>query len=117
MRTLFLLLAFLFTVPRVVAEPGDRLPSFDINQNCSSEASGINLQEAKAACVRDEADAKKQIKQQWSRLGSNLRRQCVGESTIGGDQSYVELLTCLQMSSEWTGDRTIGQAPSNAQGH
>lgn len=117
MRTLFLLLAFLVTVPRVVAEPGDRLPRFDINRNCSSEASSVNPQQAKAACVRDEADAKKRINQEWSKLGSNLKRQCIGESTIGADHSYVELLTCLQMSSEWTGDRSAGEGVSNAQRH
>jgi hypothetical protein len=117
MRTLFLLLAFLFAVPRVLAEPGDKLPSFDIDRNCSAEASGVDIKQARAGCVRDEADAKKQLQQEWSKLGSNLKRQCVGESTIGGDQSYVELLTCLQMSSEWTGERTARQAPSNAQRH
>jgi hypothetical protein len=117
MRTLFLLLAFLFAVPRVMAEAGDKLPSFEIHQNCSAEASGVDIQQARAGCVRDEADAKKQLEKQWSTLESNLKRRCVGESTIGGDQSYVELLTCLQMSSEWTGKRSARQAPSNAQRH
>jgi hypothetical protein len=117
MRALFLLLAFLLTVPPVMAASGDKLPSFDINRNCSAEASGVNIQQARAGCVRDEADAKKRLQQEWSKLGSNLKRQCVGESTIGGDQSYVELLTCLQMSSQWTGERTVGQTPSNAQRH
>jgi hypothetical protein len=41
-----------------------------------------------------------------SRLESNLKRECVEESTIGGDQSYVELITCLEMSSsQWNGTK------------
>jgi hypothetical protein len=45
--------------------------------------------------VRDEAEAKKQLEQEWSKLGSDRKRECVEESAIGGDQSYVEHITCL----------------------
>src|ERR1700751_3290595 len=60
-------------------------------------------------CVRDEAEAKKQLEQEWSKLGSDRKRECVVESTIGGDQSYVELLTCVEMSSQWKGNQTGGR--------
>jgi hypothetical protein len=80
-----------------LARPGDQVPTFDINRNCSSEAA-VDIQATMAGCVRDEVDAKKQLEQEWSKLRSNLKRDCVAESTIGGDQSYVELITCLEMS-------------------
>ena len=67
--------------------------------------------------MRDEAEAKKQLEQEWSKLGSDRKRECVEESAIGGDQSYVEFITCLDMSSQWNGDQAVGQAPSNAQRH
>jgi hypothetical protein len=118
MRTVFFLLVFLFTVPEVLAESAERVPTFDIDRNCSSEASeGANVQQTKASCQRDEADAKKQLDQRWSRLSADAKRQCVKESSIGGDQSYVELLTCLQMSSDWSDDRTVGEEPPNARPH
>jgi flagellar biosynthesis component FlhA len=102
-----------------LAQPGNQVPTFNINRNCSSEAAeGVDIQSTMANCVRDEADAKKQLDQEWSKLGSDLKRECVGESEIGGDQSYVELLTCLEMSSsQWNGDQTVGQVPSNAERH
>jgi len=82
-----------------LARPGDQVPTFDINRNCSSEAAaGVDIQATMAGCVRDEVDAKKQLEQEWFKLRSNLKRDCVAESTIGGDQSYVELITCLEMS-------------------
>ena len=69
-----------------------------------------------AECVQDEVNAKKQLYQEWSKLESNLKRECVEESTMGGDQSYVELITCLEMSSpQWNGHQTVEQAPSNVQ--
>jgi hypothetical protein len=102
-----------------LAQPSDQMPIFNINRNCSSEAAeGVDIQSTMAECVRDEVDAKKQLGQEWPKLGSNLKRECVGESEIGGDQSYVELMTCVDMSSsQWNGDQTVGQAPSNAERH
>jgi hypothetical protein len=105
-----------------LAQPGkasDHVPTFDINRNCRSEAAtGVDIQPTMELCVRDEGEAKEQLEQEWSKLESNLKRECVEESTIGGDQSYVELITCLDMSSpQWNGDQTVAQAPSNAQRH
>jgi hypothetical protein len=119
MRAFLFLLAFLFVALPVMAESGDQVPTFNINRNCSSEAAeGVDIQSTMAECVQDEVNAKKQLDQEWSKLESNLKRECVEESTIGGDQSYVELITCLEMSSpQWNGDQTVGQAPSNAQRH
>jgi hypothetical protein len=42
--------------------------------------------------------AKDQLAKNWSRFSASQKRACVKESTAGGDQSYVELLTCLEMS-------------------
>jgi hypothetical protein len=118
MRALFVLLALVVAIPRVMADAGDKIPGFDVERNCSSEATAsANIQQTKAQCVQDEADAKKRLDQKWPSLGSDVKRKCVGESSIGGDQSYVELLTCLQMSSDWSADRTVGRAPSDAPRH
>src|ERR1700746_4058051 len=117
MRAFLFLLAFLFVALPVMAESGDQVPTFNINRNCSSEAGeGVDIQSTMAECVQDEVNAKKQLDQEWSKLESNLKRECVEESTIGGDQSYVELVTCLDMSPPKNGDQTVGQA-SNAQLH
>jgi hypothetical protein len=96
-----------------LAQPGDQMPTFNIHRNCSSEAAeGVDIQSTMTECVQDEVNAKKQLDQEWSKWGSNLKRECVEESAMGGDQSYVELITCLEMSSsQWNGDQTVGQAP------
>jgi hypothetical protein len=88
-----------------LAQPGAQMPTFNINRNCSSEAAeGVDIQSTMAECVQDEVNAKKQLDQEWSKWGSNLKRECVAESAMGGDQSYVELITCLEMSSsQWNG--------------
>jgi hypothetical protein len=119
MRTIFLFLALCFTVSAAFAAPRrHQLPSYDIQRNCSREASDSgNVQITKEECIRDETDAKKQLDQQWSKLAaSKAKSECLLESGIGGDQSYLELLTCLKMSSVWTGgdQTTVGQAPASS---
>ena len=52
-----------------------------------------------ADCTKDETDAKNELDQSWPQFGASDKQTCVGESSIGGGQSYVELLTCLEMSS------------------
>lgn len=60
--------------------------------------------------MQDEVDAKKQLDQKWAKLGAKAKGECVGESSAGDDQSYVELLTCLQMTSDWNHQSTVGHA-------
>ena len=50
-------------------------------------------------CTKDETDAKNELDKSWPQYGASDKQACVGESGIGGAQSYVELLTCLEMSS------------------
>lgn len=115
MRAFFFLFAFLFLAPPAMARPGGRVPNFNVQRNCGLEAEGAtNIQATKKSCVQDEDQAKKQLDQQWTKLGPKAKRECVGESRIG-DQSYVELLTCLQMTSDWNRHSTVGQAPAKAQ--
>ena len=79
------------------ARAADRLPAFDIARNCRTEiAGGITTIEA---CTKDETDAKNELEKRWSQFGGSEKGFCVGESTTGGDQSYVELLTCLEVST------------------
>jgi hypothetical protein len=75
----------------------DGLPAFDIAQNCKAEGTGSVLGVGKF-CVKEENDAKDQLVKSWSGFSASAKRSCVGESTVGGDQSYIELLTCLEMS-------------------
>jgi hypothetical protein len=105
MRALFFVLAVLATAPRTAAA-ADQVPNFDIARNCAFEASGGaalagTAQQTKAACKQDETTAKKQVSQEWSRFKGEAKRNCLEESSTGSEQSYVELQSCLEMSSNW----------------
>ena len=97
MRTFIFALAAIvpaFTIDRVGA--ADELPAFDIARNCNAETAGAIT--GPESCTKDETDAKNQLAKSWSSYSPSQKKECVGESSTGGEKSYVELLTCLEMS-------------------
>ena len=97
---------FIFAVAAIVAaswatdqaRAADRIPAFDIVRNCSAEVAAAGTEKV-AGCAKDEMDAKNELDKRWPEFGASNKQACVGESSIGAGQSYVELLTCLEMSS------------------
>src|ERR1700761_2712336 len=79
------------------ASAADRIPNFNIAKNCKAEvAGGANTAEA---CTKDETTARDELTKRWSAFSATNKKSCVGESSIGGEQSYVELLSCLEMAT------------------
>ena len=76
----------------------ERMPTFDIVQNCGAEVASAGIEEV-AGCAKDETDARNELDKRWSEFGVSNKQACIGESSVGAGQSYVELLTCLEMSS------------------
>jgi hypothetical protein len=100
MRNLiFALAAIVATLWAIDQAPAaDRIPAFDIVRNCNAEVASAGIEKV-ASCTKDETDAQNELNQRWPQFGASDKQACVGESSIGGAQSYVELLTCLEMSS------------------
>ena len=99
MRTfIFALAAIVLTCEIDRARAADELPTFDIVRNCKAEAAG-SVDDAGASCTKDETEAKSELTNGWSQFDPSQKRFCIGESGTGGDQSYVELLTCLEMQT------------------
>ena len=90
------------------AGAADGLPAFDITRNCKPETAGASI-EGPESCTKDETDAKNQLAKRWSSYSASQKKECVGESTTGGEKSYVELLTYLEMS---TGHFSTGADPN-----
>jgi len=82
----------------------DKIPELNIAPTCRAAATtGVRATPAHdddSACVRDEQDARGKVEQEWSEFSGEDRAQCVRLSTLGGSPSYVELLTCLELSKQ-----------------
>jgi hypothetical protein len=75
-----------------------QLPRFDIEASCrTAQALTAEDRNPVQGCLRDEADAERQLQAIWSGAPSGPRETCAKETQVGGSPSYVDVLTCLQM--------------------
>jgi hypothetical protein len=92
------LLPILLTVSHVVLA-ADTVPKFDAAQSCRRAAAvSTSLGRSPSDCRRDVEDARSQLDQVWAQYTPAQRNDCVRLSSLGDSPSYVELLTCLEMS-------------------
>jgi len=75
----------------------DTVPKFDTVRECSFEG-GPRVDVAR--CSRDEAAALRQLQEAWAQYAGADRKACTAEATIGSFASYVDLLTCLEMTRD-----------------
>ncbi len=75
----------------------DAVPKFDIVRECRFEG-GSTVEFDR--CSQDEAAALEQLKANWAQFAGVDKSTCLSAATIGGFPSYVELLTCLEMSRD-----------------
>src|ERR1700753_4416982 len=73
----------------------DGVPTLDVAKECRFEGGSS---EAFDRCMRDENEARQEVEALWRKVGSADRSVCVSEATSGGYQSYIELVTCLEMA-------------------
>lgn len=81
----------------------DRVPKLNVEATCrgaveTDKAMGLALPQSFDKCMADENAAQQQLEPIWSSYAASLRATCEGEATAVGTGSYVDLLTCLQMS-------------------
>jgi hypothetical protein len=79
----------------------DDVPKLDYRKSCRVDVSAYLGGGGNKACLRDEQNAQKTLVAQWKRFSPESRARCSRMVTdLVGDQSYVELLTCLQMARD-----------------
>lgn len=105
------MIAVLFSMAMLISQSvipvSDRVPELKVEALCKAttetdKAMGLALAQSFPDCMRDEGAAQKQLSTLWSTTKPGVRDQCEGEATSGGIQSYVDLLTCIQMTDTAT---------------
>ena len=100
-----------FVVPALVAAAtlsamphsavADDVPTYDVRKSCKADVQAYSNAQNVAACLADEQGARQALISQWTQFAPDSRTRCskmVGD--VAGAQSYVELLTCLQMAKD-----------------
>ena len=75
----------------------DSVPKFDVVRECQSEG---GPQAVLDRCKEDEATARGQLGTEWGDFGAGDKSACIRETNVDGSPSYVELLTCLELTKE-----------------
>ncbi|MBI5319030.1 hypothetical protein [Bradyrhizobium sp.] len=81
----------------------DRVPHLNVEATCKAtvaadKAMGLALSQSYDDCMRDENNAQQQLPPVWLAASAAVQKQCEGEAVAGGSESYVDLLTCIQMA-------------------
>jgi hypothetical protein len=87
----------------LVTPVGDRVPVINVEKTCKDSVTAdkeadLALGQSFKDCMRDENDAKQQLSAVWSTYPGPVRERCEQEATLLGEGSYVDMLTCMQMS-------------------
>ena len=79
----------------------DDVPKLDFTKSCRADVAAYPGGGGNKACLTDEQNARKTLVKQWKQFGQDSRTRCTRMVTdMVGSQSYVELLTCLQMAKD-----------------
>jgi hypothetical protein len=51
-------------------------------------------------CLEAEQDDQEAMKTEWSTFSAADKKHCIAEATMGGESSYTDLVTCLEMARD-----------------
>ena len=97
----------------------DRVPSLNVEQVCDgiAQQGGVsfhdpNIAVEKKNCLDSEHATRDELVKQWSSFSTADKNACTNEATMGGDSSYTELLTCLEMARDVRALHSEAQQPA-----
>jgi hypothetical protein len=83
----------------------DGVPQLNVEQVCEgiAQQGGVTFHDPaiakeKKECLESEQAVRDELAKQWSSFIPADKTSCVYESRMGGDSSYTELITCLEMA-------------------
>ncbi|HEY4847524.1 MAG TPA: hypothetical protein VIH87_06960 [Methylocella sp.] len=109
----------LLALPGSASAKPDEVPHFDVARSCQEARAytGDDKNLAYRGCMKDENDARAELAQKWAHFKPGDRKDCVAQGAAPVP-SYVELLTCLEMSEEaealYKPDGTVRDKPQGA---
>ena len=78
----------------------DTPPNFDVMPSCRAAAAASTSQDRLQGCLDSEKRARDQVAQEWSKSTPAVRALCLNSSSAGGEPTYTELITCLEMERD-----------------
>ncbi|HTV30417.1 MAG TPA: hypothetical protein VMF32_21895 [Xanthobacteraceae bacterium] len=99
----------------------DSVPVLNVEPVCQgiAQQGGVSFHDPamakeKQECIQSEKEVRDQLVKQWSSFSAADRTSCESEARMGGDSSYTELLTCLEMARDVRSLRNEQASPATA---
>jgi hypothetical protein len=99
----------------------DSVPVLNVDQVCQgiAQQGGVTFHDAAVAdekknCLDSEQAIRDELVKQWSSFVPADKVACTNEARMGGDSSYTELLTCLEMARDVRVVHSQQEAPNAA---
>ena len=87
--------------------PVEGVPTLNVDPVCTgiAQQGGVSfhdtdMAEEKKNCLDSEKAIRDELVKQWPSFAAPDKTHCTNESTMGGESSYTELLTCLEMARD-----------------
>jgi hypothetical protein len=109
----------LLILPGLASAKPDGVPRLDVARSCEAARAytGNDKNLAYGGCMKDENDARAELARKWAHFAPLDRKDCVAQGAAPVP-SYVEILTCLEMSDEakalYKPDGTLRDKPRGA---
>ena len=102
----------------LVMPVADSVPVLNVDQVCQgiAQQGGVTFHDPqigqeKKDCLDSEQAIRDELVQKWATFNATDKIACTNESRMGGDSSYTELLTCLEMARDVRNLRTEADTP------
>ena len=110
-RLAFALIAIALTTSAAAAQ--SRVPELDLRAVCRAlDSNDFSMQIDTQRCLKTEHEARAKLADEWSQFRAADRDLCTQTAKMGGMQSYVQLLTCLELERDVVADRARTQSRS-----
>jgi transcription elongation factor len=106
-------------MPAILSARSDDIPTLDVRPVCRGIASQSELeaglqQTSFEQCVQSELAVREQLKKEWSTFSTADKSHCVALAKTGGESSYTELITCMEMARDVRALRSAEATSSRA---
>ena len=92
---------------QLVMPVSNGVPTLNVDTVCTgiAQQGGSTFHDSAVAdekkdCIDSEHAIRDELAKQWSSFNASDKVHCTNESTMGGESSYTELLTCLEMARD-----------------
>jgi hypothetical protein len=99
----------------------DSVPVLNVDQVCQgiAQQGGVTFHDSAVAdekknCLDSEQAIRDELSKSWASFAPADKTACTNESRMGGESSYTELLTCLEMARDVRTMRTEQEQPNTS---